>query len=292
MPAGFWARIEANYRSAQALQRADDALEAHVEVLDHFPIREMERRGYLVEGGTRVAKLRRLLRFFGVANVEALNAVVLQPKALRASRAFTPSDGALAAWLRQAELDAAEIATKPYDEVKCFEALQQLRALTRREGVSWLEPMKQICAEVGIAVVVLKELPGCRINGATRWLVPGRRAMVALSLRHRRHDILWFTFFHELGHLLRHSKRETFVDAIGAGVAEDLERDADRFASRLLIPPEYEGELPALTSAERITEFAERIGVGASIVGRLHHENLAPPNRYQNLIPKYQFADE
>ena len=294
IPASAWARIEADYRSATALRKADAALEAHVDVLEQFPIKEMERRNYYDQPAatTKVAKLRQLLKFFGVADVDALRAVVVEPKALRASKAFTRSDGALAAWMRKAELIAATIPTDKFHQERCSEALQELRALTRYDGVSWRQPLERICADVGIAVVILKELPGCRINGATQWLTPGR-AMVALSLRHRRHDIFWFTFFHELGHLLRHSKRETFIDAIGAGVDEDLERDADRFASRLLIPPEYESELPGLTDEKAIKSFAERIGVAPSIVvGRLHHEKLAPPSRWQHLITRYQFADD
>ena len=155
-----------------------------------------------------------------------------------------------------------------------------------------MAPLQDLCAQIGIAVVIEGELPGCRINGATRWLATDK-AMVALSLRHRRHDIVWFTFFHELGHLLRHSRRQTFVDAEGTGVPEDLELDADRFASRLLIPPDYERQLPELRTTEEVKDFAQRIGVGPSIVvGRMQHERLIPPNKWQPLIPKYRFHDD
>jgi HTH-type transcriptional regulator / antitoxin HigA len=68
----------------------------------------------------------------------------------------------------------------------------------------------------------LKELPKCRINGATRWLSPDK-AIIALSLRRRRNDIFWFTLFHEMCHILRHSKKETFVDTKGSGIDHELE---------------------------------------------------------------------
>lgn len=293
LPATFWARLEANYRSAEARREDDETLSEQVSVLERFPIREMERRGYFdVVEPARVGKLRQLLKFFGVANVSAFESVVLAPAALRASKSFKPSDGALAAWLRRAELLAGEVKTKPFDQDRCTEALQELRSLTTVDGIKWLAPMRELCADVGIAVVIERELPGCRINGATRWITPGR-AMVALSLRHRRHDIFWFTFFHELGHLLRHSKRETFVDAVGTGVPEDLERDADRFASRLLIPVEHERELHELSDEADVIAFAKKVGVGPGIVvGRMHHEKLVPANRWQRLIPKYKFTDD
>lgn len=64
--------------------------------------------------------------------------------------------------------------------------------------------------------------------------------MIALSLRHRRNDIFRFTLFHEMCHVLRHSKKETFVDTKGSGIAQDLESEADTFASRTWKSPESE----------------------------------------------------
>ena len=74
--------------------------------------------------------------------------------------------------------------------------------------------------------MILKELPKCRVNGATQWLSP-EKAMVVISLRHRRNDIFWFTLFHELCHVLRHSKKQIFIDAQVSGIAKELEDEAD-----------------------------------------------------------------
>jgi len=292
LSAAFWSRLEAVYRAQEAVKADDERLAAHVGVLSRFPIKAMMKRGYLPRSNARVEQLRHLLAFFGVANTDALDKVALQPAALRRSRAFELNFAALAAWLRQAELRAADRETEPYDASRCNDAIDDLRAMTRLPGIEWVEALVERCATFGIAVVIERELPGCRINGATRWL-SADKAMIALSLRHRRHDILWFTFFHELAHLLRHSRKETFIDAKGMGVPEDLERDADRFASRILIPPEYETELAELTSEADVLAFAEYLGVSpAIVVGRMHHENLVPPNRWQHLIPKYRFHSD
>jgi HTH-type transcriptional regulator/antitoxin HigA len=294
IPARFWMQLEANHKANQARRLEDLELEKHAEVLDKFPVKEMERRGYFGRdaGVGPAAKLRLLLQFFGVANVDALDEVALRPAALRPSRAFKPNEASLAAWLRRAELLAGSMDTAPFDADRCNAALKAFRSYTRAPGIEWLELLTERCAEVGIALVVEQELPGCRINGATRWLSPDR-AMIALSLRYRRHDIVWFTFFHELAHLLRHSKRTTFVDAEGMGVPEELERDADRFASRCLIPPEFEGELQELATASDVVEFADRIGISpAIVVGRMRHENLIPHNKWARLIPHYRFSGE
>ena len=52
----------------------------------------------------------------------------------------------------------------------------------------------------------MPELPKTGTSGATRWLTP-EKALIQLSLRHKSDDQLWFTFFHETGHVLLHGKR-------------------------------------------------------------------------------------
>jgi len=42
------------------------------------------------------------------------------------------------------------------------------------------------------------------ICGATQRLTP-TKALIQLSLRYKTGDQLWFTFFHEAGHILLHS---------------------------------------------------------------------------------------
>jgi hypothetical protein len=77
------------------------------------------------------------------------------------------------------------------------------------------------------------ELKGCRATGVTQWLT-SEKALIQLSLRYKSDDHLWFTFFHEIGHILLHGKKEVFVEWDGADT--EKEKQADRFASESLIP--------------------------------------------------------
>ena len=292
IPASFWTQLDANYRVHQARLADDQSLAERVEILESFPITELVRRGVMKRIADPVGQLRELLRFFGVATVDALEGVWLTDVRLRASRAFPPNEAALAAWLRIAELEAQTIQVAPFDPESCEAAIQDFRSYTSLKGTSWVKPLQERCASAGIALVIVKELPKCRINGATRWLGPNK-AMVALSMRHRRHDIVWFTFFHELAHLLRHSKRQTFLDADGALVAQDLELDADRFAGATLIPAIYEDALRQVATPSDAKALASEIGVDVSIVvGRLQHEGVIPFNKWNEMIPRYQFHDD
>jgi plasmid maintenance system antidote protein VapI len=292
IPAQYWAQLDANYQTAKQRTLDAEALRSHADIVDRFPIRELERRNCIERETSKVGKLRELLRFFAVANPAALEEVWLRPALYRRARTFEADEGALASWLRLAELKASNVKTKPFDPAVARAAIDEMRALSALPGIDWLEPLTKLCASVGIALVILKELPKCRVNGATDWVSP-EKAMVVLSLRHRRNDIFWFTLFHELCHILRHSKKETFVDTKGSGISLQLEDEADNFASRVLIPPQLAGKLPYLSTAAEVEEFAEAMGIAAGIVvGRMQHDGLIPHSQWTNLIERYRFADD
>lgn len=291
IPARYWAQLDANYQASRLRLAEGTQLLERVDLVDYFPVRELEKRGHIEPVVDKVDKLRGLLRFFGVASPDALEDVWLQPAMYRRSNAFPADAGALASWLRLAEQEAVKVKTAPYDPDGVRDSLDEMRALSRLPGIEWLGPLTTLCASLGIALVIVKELPKCRVNGATRWLSP-EKAMIALSLRHRRNDIFWFTLFHELCHLLRHSKKETFVDGTGTIDAE-LEAEADAFAGRVLIPPRAAADLPHLRSLAEVQAFAADLGVADGIVvGRMQHDGLIPHSQWTSAIVRYRFGDE
>jgi len=123
-----------------------------------------------------------------------------------------------------------------------------------------------------------------------RWLSPSK-ALIQLSLRHKTDDHVWFSFFHEAGHLLIHGKKETFVTD---GVTNDLaEEEANRFAATALIPRALEPELRLLRTPQEIEDFAERIGIAPGIVvGRLQKEQLLRWNQGNKLKRRPALVDE
>jgi HTH-type transcriptional regulator / antitoxin HigA len=292
IPARYWTQLDANYQTAKQRAAEAEALRAHADFVDRFPIRELGRRNCVARRTSKVDQLLELLRFFGVADPAALEEVVLRPVLCRRSMAFEADAGAIASWLRIAQRQASNVRTQPFDATAARAATEKMRTLSTMPGIEWLEPLTKLCASVGIALVILKELPKCRINGATDWLST-EKAMVVLSLRHRRNDIFWFTLFHELCHVLRHSKKETFVDTKGSGIAHLLEEEADNFASRTLIPPRFAGALRGLTTAVEVEDFARTIGIAPGIViGRMQHDRLIPHSRWTHLIERYRFTDD
>jgi hypothetical protein len=135
-----------------------------------------------------------------------------------------------------------KIRCEPYSEAKFRQALHAARAVAAEMPRDFAARLAAICAEAGVALVFVPELPKTRVSGATRWLTP-EKAMIQQSLRHRRDDQFWFTFFHEAGHVLLHGKREVFIDG-AEREQNDCETEADRFASDFLIPASELRKLP------------------------------------------------
>jgi HTH-type transcriptional regulator / antitoxin HigA len=288
VPARVWNNLEVAYREHVSRQEEDERLVSDLDWLDELPIRELIQRGCIQSASRPVDLLREVCKFFGVANRATWDAVWHKPTAYRTSRAFTSNPGAIAAWLRIGEQRAADIACDPFDKVALSATLHDLRSLTREtDPADWWPTLVERCARVGVAVIAEPEIKGARINGAARWLT-SEKAIVQLSLRHRWSDIFWFTLFHELAHLLIHSKKDAFINDTGGH--SGVEQEADAFASQVLVPRRFEPDLPLLSTIPDVIAFADRIGLMPGIVvGRLQHDGRWPYNKGNELKQRLVF---
>ena len=295
VPARFWNSLEANYRDYLARKHERDELADHTSWLQQIPVTVLRKMKFITAAPENEPEiLQQVLNFFGVASISAWESVWRKPAAdFRQSQVFDVDTGALATWLRLGELQAQRIQCAPFDREGLRQLMPRLRALTTETVDQFLPELKRLCSQVGIAVVIIPEIVGCRASGATRWLSP-TKAVLQLSVRHKRNDHLWFSFFHELGHILLHGKRDQFIErGEGDPSTEDpKEAEANRFAADILIPPQYAIELQNLKSIEAIQEFARRIGVAPGIVvGRLQYERVIGFNVGHRLFERYRFAE-
>ena len=157
--------------------------------------------------------------------------------------------------------------------------------------------MKKLCAAGGVAVAFIPELPGAHVYGGTRWL-KATKAIIQMSLRGKTDDHLWFTFFHEAGHIVRHGKDDVFIEASDedyqGGSRKQKEEEADQFSQDLLIPPDgYQSFVDDRQfSLNAIQTFAKKMGIPPGIVvGRLQHDKVIPFNQGNGLKKRFRFAD-
>jgi HTH-type transcriptional regulator/antitoxin HigA len=201
--------------------------------------------------------------------------------------------GSVAAWMRKGEIDASTISCAAYDAANFRRVLEQLRGLTKESDPQvFIASLVSNAAAAGVAVVFVPAPTGCPASGVTKWLTPSK-AHLQPSLRYKTNDHLWFTFFHEAGHLVLHGKRLMFLEG-AESVRGEHEEEANRFATNMLIPEAHAArmrKLPATHGA--IEEFAREMGIAPGIVvGRLQKEERLPWSHLNALKVRYRWAAE
>jgi len=253
-----------------------------------FPLKDMRKLQFSLPEGKSDIEV--LLKFFGVQSPDAWHTRWSNyAVAFRQTKKFDfrSEELVVAAWVREAEIIADQIPLEEFDEAKLRASLDVLRRLTREDIDTALDQAQKICSSCGVALVLVPELPGTRISGCARWLTDSH-AMIGLTPRYKSSEQLWFTFFHELAHILLHRHQQLFVvdnaaDEMGDDVVDSAmlkyEEEADRFAADVLIPPAELAKLPLhnpdeLTN-ELIQDFAKSIEIHPGIViGRLQHDGV------------------
>jgi addiction module HigA family antidote len=283
-PAHFWLNLQRQYDEAEARNRELRKSALWTGWARKFPLKDMKRLRFSLPAGR--SDVDALLTFLGVSSPESWDAVwTASNVAYRQTRKFVQSAEAISAWVRETELTAEQMETAPFDEARLRASIGELRRLTREKADSILNPVQSICARFGVAVVLVPELPHCGISGYAQCLSI-KKVLIGLTLRYKTDDQLWFTFFHELAHILLHRKKKTLIvdnaaddlsDRIIDPEMQGYEAEANQFSVDTLIPPAALSEfLRARTfTNESIYDFAEKIGVGPGIlVGRLQHDGV------------------
>ena len=200
----------------------------------------------------------------------------------------------VSAWLRRGEILAQEQQCAQFDKDKFQASLTAIRSLTIiDESEDFVPKLKSICATAGVAVVLVPALRGLGIYGATRRL--NDKYVMQLSLYGKSHDQLWFTIFHEICHIIKHSRRELYIEGKHLESEKAKEDEADAFAGDFLIPPKQLSHFLASVykpTVQQIKRFATSIGIAPGIVvGRLQHDRKLPMSCGNDLKVYYRWMD-
>lgn len=291
--AHFWVNLESAYQLTLARNREVVELEQASDWVQQFPVKDLQKLGWIPRHSSPVDQARSLLEYFGVASFSAWRE---QQTAMGFRLTSRPnySREALAAWARKGELEAKSIFAEQYSEQRFRMVLENLCRSTRVQSKEFMRSIKETCAASGVVVLFVRPIPKSGAFGIARWIAPNK-ALIQLSLRTTWADSCWFSFFHEAAHVLRHEPKRVFIDLDNGNQDPDEEMDADRFASDCLILRKSWDEFVARGefSADSVRQFATDTNVvDGTVVGRLQHEKHIAHSQLNQLRNRIAWTDE
>jgi len=286
IPAATWLGLESRYREALARERDHVELEAEVGWLQNFPVRQLVSRGFVDGSAPRPSQAAQLLAFFGVSNSNGWEQHWGQIAAsYRMSERLPVSRYSVAVWLRAAEREVGGTQLPPYRPARLRTLVSDLRPLSRALVVAGaIDRAKELLSSAGVGLVLIEGITGAPASGAVRWIHGD--PWIVLTLRHRTEDQLWFSLFHEIGHMLEGGRRRDVVEEADDELARPDEVGANSFAREALLPQAELDVWLSSASLDRrsITEFAATQGVSPGIVvGRLQRDRRVDKSAFNDL---------
>ncbi|MEN9358734.1 MAG: hypothetical protein RL095_269 [Verrucomicrobiota bacterium] len=289
--AEFWVNREAQYRSHLARLEQDKRNSELVGWLKTQPLKELQSRKIVTSTEKSIETLNQVLSFYGVSSPHSWEEVWGKPvAAARRSTKVSADSAAVAAWLCLAKKSALRTSCQPFDKEKAQIAILQLRNLTILNINEALKQAHAICASFGCALTLTKEFPKAPWSGATEWLDKDKVA-IYLNIRGKAEDKFWFSFFHELGHVLHGKKQQIYLDD-GKYDDDPEEIKANEFAAELLIPKSYNKQIEKITSSAGIRSLAKELKISPGVVAGRYQHLTKNYGRFKDCIKPLQWADE
>ena len=232
IPANFWMNHQRGYDEFIARVKRKKAITAAIPWAKKFPLAEMIRKGWLPATKNLEEKTTELLNFFSFSNHTGWEDYYFKQQlkvAFRISLKKTVDPYAISAWLRKGELQAKELQAEPFSLIDFKAALPELQQIMRKQRKDYFSQVQKICLAIGVKVVITPGINKVPIKGSTRWIKD--TPLIQLSDKFKNTDAFWFTFFHEIGHILLHGKKDIFLEKVEySDKQQNQEEEADAFA--------------------------------------------------------------
>lgn len=286
--AEFWMELESGYQLDKARLDKENEMVIDLDILKSIKYKEMSKRKWVKETTDRRQRVANCRKFFGVANLSLISKTT--SVMFRKNEMGTEKNLNIIAWLREAELEGMKVNTEDFDKNKLKKLIPVFRQLTLESASEFYPKMKKLCADCGVALVLVEDLPGNGISGATIWR--NGKAILALTVRGKRADIFWFTLFHELAHIINHKKEQCDINFDKN--TGDLEKQANEIAREYLIPNDLYNKFIDnynVKNKSNIINYSKAIGIAPSIlVGRLMFDEYISYDQFSELRPSFKIV--
>lgn len=281
IPAKFWINKQARYNEYIARKKQEQAVEEAIEWAKEFPYPQMASLNWVPPTRKIEEKTINMLNYFGVASHHAWEKLYVETDlkvAAYTSLKQTHEPHAISAWLRKGELQAKQIATPEFNAKKLKSNISQMRQLMVEQPVDFFEQLQKLCFEAGVILLFTPKLPKVPLSGSTRWI--NNKPLIQLTARYKKNDSFWFTFFHELGHILLHGKKYISLENVDFEAADPVkEEEAHQFAIKYTFTHEQENEVleNEVITEQDIIDYAKKFNTHpAMIIGRLQYDGHIP----------------
>ena len=295
IPAHMWLNLQRNYDEFVARQKKESILtdEETLAWANSFPYSMMARLGWVPATRNKSEKVTHLLSFFRITTANAWENLFLKQalkSEFRLSLSGTKDPHSISAWLRQGEILAEKMkTTNTYSAEALKEMIPQMLRLVQSQPDDFAVQLSELCSNAGVKLIYISHIPNAPVNGCARWI--NDTPCIKMTNRQKRNDVFWFSFFHEIGHILLHGKKDVFLeDKEYLNLQKEKEMEADCFASELLLNKKKEQDLIIDVYGKPMTtdlmiQLAKKYQTHpAIIVGRLQHLRKLPQNSLLNSI--------
>ena len=283
IPARFWLNLESIYREKLEKIKLENDMDGDIKIASLFPYQQMVKNGWIGQTTNNCEKVINLRKYFEVNRLVLLSENEKLNVLYRRVGENDKSNFALMAWAQQAKLKSREYNTKSININDLKKNIDKFRKMTREGPENFCNDLINELSNCGIALVLLPHLNGTFLHGATFYY--DNKIVLGLTVRGKDSDKFWFSFFHEIGHIILGHINNDYYDK--------MENEADEFARNILIPDEeYNKFVKCGKFKERdIISFADKIEVDYGIVvGRLQKDKIIPFSKYGWMKTKYNIS--
>lgn len=263
IPQYCWLEAQKLYERDLWREKIKKSLKKSVVWRKFFPIGELNPRTWIKDFNNKEDGVSPILKFFGVASPKAWENYYYKNRlkvAFRISLAETEDPYAASVWMRRGEILADEIKMEKQNDKKVRSAIKkampQFVELAKNDVAAWedlrrkkalpkpkvgedfiddgMHKLQELGAKFGIKVLYAQNFKSAPIHGMARWYkdIP----VIQLHDRFKDRNAFWFTFFHELGHIVLHGKKDIFIKNVYYGNKNQQKDDeANTFAQKYMV---------------------------------------------------------
>lgn len=267
VPAEFFANLQNAYDLSKA-DAPDPGIAKRGRVQSEYPLREMIKRGWIIDGATDLLESQ-IADFFEVGSID--DVPHLAHAAKRSNSYYEDVPAVQLAWLFRVRQIAQTMVVPRYAPARLNEAVEKMKLF--RGDQKEIRHVPRLLSECGVRLVIVEGLPGGKIDGVCFWLNK-HSPVIGMSLRLDRIDNFWFVLRHEISHVLhKHGQNTEIIDVEIDKAAPDVneeEKLANAEAADFCVPQEqmisfFHRKNPFFSERDTLA-FARRVGVHPGLV--------------------------